>query len=149
MENLWHAVVLETVWYGELQAALGFTFHHRSSGSHDQESEQRENRLLVMKCIYNTYFGAEPVEAKPPPITLIKPEGHLREPQINIWYKNFTGRRVAVKLHKQATIQYLMIGIEEIERIATCEQCLVYGSKHISDWDPKRTLVSCGIHEDK
>lgn len=62
MDELWHATILDTKLYADLQEALGLVLHHRPSGASDQESEHRERRLTVMKAIYRANFSTEPLE---------------------------------------------------------------------------------------
>lgn len=66
MDELWHAAILDTKLYAELQEALGLVLHHRPSGASDQESEHRERRLAVMKAIYRANFSTDPL-GRPPP----------------------------------------------------------------------------------
>lgn len=58
---MWHAAVLDTRFYEDLQIALGQKLHHRPSGAYAQEDEQRERRLSTMKSLYRTFFTGEPL----------------------------------------------------------------------------------------
>lgn len=62
MDELWHAAVLDTQFYANLQAALGLTLHHRPSGALPQNKEAREIRLSAMKSLYRSIFGSDPLE---------------------------------------------------------------------------------------
>ncbi|TVY56172.1 hypothetical protein LSUE1_G009540 [Lachnellula suecica] len=62
MDDLWHAAVLDTLFYADLQAAPGLTIHHRPSGASEGESELRQVRLDTVKSLYKGYFSTDPTE---------------------------------------------------------------------------------------
>ncbi|KAF2436929.1 hypothetical protein EJ08DRAFT_6734 [Tothia fuscella] len=63
MDELWHATILDTQLYVDLQAALKVVLHHRPSGDSMQETSQRTLRLATMKALYHVYFETNPLEA--------------------------------------------------------------------------------------
>ena len=67
VDELWHALILDTIVYHDLQDALQLSLHHRPAGGNAEESEDRKKRLAVMKAIYKIYFSTEPLEARPAP----------------------------------------------------------------------------------
>lgn len=63
MDKIWHAAILDTAFYHELQDALGVRIGHRPSGASDKETESREARLIAMRGLYTSFFLANPREA--------------------------------------------------------------------------------------
>ncbi|KAF4618981.1 hypothetical protein G7Y89_g14866 [Cudoniella acicularis] len=60
MDTLWHAAILDTRFYAELQKALGCVLHHRPEGASDNEAEARKLRLASMEALYTVYFTSKP-----------------------------------------------------------------------------------------
>jgi len=60
VDDLWHAAILDTKFYTDLQNSL-LVLHHRPAGASAQESEQREKRLATMKALYKVFFSADPI----------------------------------------------------------------------------------------
>lgn len=66
MDYLWHAAVLDTEFYAELQSALGVKLRHNPKGASDEDTENRHRRLKHMKALYGSFFGdKEPLVSKP------------------------------------------------------------------------------------
>lgn len=60
MDKLWHAAILDTQFYKNLQVALDFNLRHRPAGASEKESEQRKKRLETMNGLYRAFFATEP-----------------------------------------------------------------------------------------
>jgi hypothetical protein len=81
MDAIWHAAILDTRFYAELQEELGCVLHHRPAGGSDEEAEARRMRLTSMEALYGVYFSAKPlgpVASRP-----AQPNGPLRSPPVH------------------------------------------------------------------
>lgn len=59
---MWHAAILNTKFYEELQSSLGATLHHNPAGAEDADRKNRQTRLENMKATYCHFFDKEPEE---------------------------------------------------------------------------------------
>ena len=173
MDELWHAIILDTQLYIEVQDALGYTLHHRPSGASEEESELREKRLTVMKSIYRTYFLTDPLESAPPrrPRRLqhlmksiyracfltdhlgsarptqpgrLQLFSNLRNP-IAISVKTTTGMETTMTVGKRTTIDGVKSAIQDSMGIPPDQQRLIYAGKLLENG---RTLEHYGIDND-
>ena len=80
VDELWHAAILDTKFYADLQSAMGVVLHHRPSGAPEQESEPREKRLKKMSAMYTAFFSTNPLGVSAQPHPSLQPnlsEAHL------------------------------------------------------------------------
>ncbi|RDW60196.1 hypothetical protein BP5796_11802 [Coleophoma crateriformis] len=61
MDHMWHATILDTRLYSDLQKALECVLHHRPGGASYAEAEARKLRLKTMKALYTAYFSEIPI----------------------------------------------------------------------------------------
>jgi len=128
VDELWHAAILDTKLYAELQEALALVLHHRPSGASDQESEHREMRLTVMKAIYRANFSTDPLghrPLKPAVPSRPQPGSRLLNP-ISIFVMTLTGNKHTLTFDRQATIDVVKIAIQSIDGISIHDQQLFY-----------------------
>ncbi|KAL5385215.1 hypothetical protein PMIN02_008943 [Paraphaeosphaeria minitans] len=65
MDHLWHAAVLDTEFYAQLQSALGVKLRHNPKGASDRDSNNRQKRLTRMTALYKSFFAKEPLVSNP------------------------------------------------------------------------------------
>jgi len=133
VDELWHAAILDTKLYAELQEALGLVLHHRPSGASDQESEHRERRLAVMKAIYRANFSTDPLgrpPLKPAVPSRPQPDPRLLNP-ISIFVMTLTGNKHTLTLDMQATIDDVKSTIQSIDGIPVRDQRLFYAGREL------------------
>jgi len=119
MDELWHAAILDTRFYADLQAVLKVTLHHRPSGGSlaFEEASARQKRLKTMKAIYKAHFSTDPIE-----LTLDQVSSRLaaqiaNRPEITIFARSLTGAITNITLPRDATVGqfkdelYLNMGI--------------------------------------
>jgi hypothetical protein len=140
VDELWHAAILDTKLYAELQEALGLVLHHRPSGASDQESEHREKRLTVMKAIYRANFSADPL-GRAPQTSRPQPGPRILNP-ITIFVKTLTGNTHTLTLGMLATIDDVKSAIQSIDGTPVRDQRLLSAGRQLEDF---MTLESCGI----
>lgn len=59
MDELWHAAILNTAFYRDLQVALGITIDHNPDGATDGNVEGRRD---WMRTIYRGFFKVDPLD---------------------------------------------------------------------------------------
>ncbi|MAD84988.1 MAG: hypothetical protein CL912_18675 [Deltaproteobacteria bacterium] len=119
VDELWHAAILDTRFYADLQAVLKVTLHHRPSGGSlaFEEASARQKRLKTMKAIYKAHFSTDPIE-----LTLDQVSSRLaaqiaNRPEITIFARSLTGAITNITLPRDATVGqfkdelYLNMGI--------------------------------------
>jgi hypothetical protein len=141
VDELWHATILDTKLYADLQEALGLVLHHRPSGASDQESEHRERRLTVMKSIYRANFSTDPLGRAPLQTSRPQP-GPRRLNTIAIFVITMTGKKHTLTLGMQAITEDVKSAIRSIDGIQVRDQRLAYAGKQLDDG---RTLECYGI----
>lgn len=130
MDAVWHAAILNTRFYADLQAALGVTLHHNPANASEDQAEQRQKRLSTMNALYKVFFDAKPLG------------GHSKEtwflikkfkPVMQIFCKTLTGKTVTLQVHPSNTITEVKLLIWGIEGIPLDHQRLIFGPKQLED----------------
>lgn len=145
MDELWHAAILDTRFYADLQGALGVVLHHRPYGASEQESEQREKRLTAMKAMYKAFFSTHPLEYIPP-----QPRGpqivERNGKRMSIFVNTISGKTISMNANKQTTIGRVKSALELSEGIPVVEQRL-YGGGFYDNLTNTMTLEDCDIED--
>ena len=148
MDEIWHAAILDTKFYEDLQGALGLALHHRPSGASVEEFESREKRLALMHATYSIFFLAEPIQYSQQVPQQSNPASQISRPQpnehnnISIIVQMLTGKRIPITIIYHETIRDLKETIEYKEGLPVCHQNLVFQGKELED---DKTLVHYDI----
>ncbi|CAI6334821.1 unnamed protein product [Periconia digitata] len=62
MDQLWHAAILDTKFYAQLQSVFGVMLHHNPSGAAEEQTSQRQKRLETMQVLYKNFFNDEAID---------------------------------------------------------------------------------------
>jgi len=143
VDELWHAAILDTQMYADLQSALGLTLHHRPSGASQQESELREKRLTAMKAMYSAFFSTEPLGSTPPQPSRLQLAVH--RDAIQIFIHTYTGKTVEVNVDRQATFGDVMRAFEKHEGISMKEHRLMYNNTLVCSDETDMTVEGYGV----
>ena len=141
MDELWHAAILDTKLYADLQEALGLVLHHRPSGASDQESEHREKRLTVMEAIYRASFSTEPLGRAPLQTSPPQPGPRYRD-TISIFVITMTEKKHKLTIGMEAIIGDVKRLIHSIDGTPVHGQRLIYAGRSLDD---SRTVESYSI----
>lgn len=141
MDQLWHAAILDTQFYAELQSALGMIIHHQPSGADEREAKLREDWLTDMTALYIHYFTAYPTE-----LGLVQPSRTQytdgTDTSISVFVNNLKGNIITFFFGTQTTIGLVKIGIQERDGTPVDHQQLYFAGKRLED---DETLADYGI----
>jgi ubiquitin-like protein Nedd8 len=138
VDELWHALVLDTQVYAKLQRAIVMTLHHRPSGPSDEVFEARASRLRAMKEIYGKFYSSDPIESVP---RQPNPAGLTRKP-IVIHVKTLTGERLKLCVNNLDAVHEVKELIHDKTFISPGRQRLIFAGKQLAD---DRILVEYSI----
>ncbi len=130
MDELWHAAILDTQLYANLQDALGLVLHHRPSGASEKESEHREKRLSVMRAIYKACFSTDPLGCVLPQVSCQKPARSFRDP-IAVFVRTPSGKSLTIIVERQANVEDMKSVIQNMEGIPVDQQRLMMAGRRL------------------
>ncbi|EPE26360.1 Ubiquitin-like protein [Glarea lozoyensis ATCC 20868] len=105
MDTLWHAAILDTYFYAELQTALGCLLHHRPFKSSKEEIDARATRLRAMKSLYKAFFLEEPLEYEEPKAELASVK--LKQTTVSIKVVSLNGTSENFTIQPWASLEFL------------------------------------------
>lgn len=82
MTAIWHAAILNTRFYRELEVAIGMLLEHHTTVTHELTQDQTQARLQITSFLYQHFFDAEfykvalskeSVEPAPPLVVTAEP----------------------------------------------------------------------------
>ncbi len=154
MDAMWHAAVLDTVFYAGLQKELKMTIHHRPSGAGPAEAEARRKRLTNLGNVYRLRYDSEPfglakeilATAAAPAVPALPVTVPVTKPTfINVTAKTLFGLTIPfLRVEKGATVLKLKTAITEKEGVPEGEQRIIFGGRQLVDTS---LLSECGIGE--
>jgi hypothetical protein len=142
VDEIWHAAILDTKLYANLQTALGVVLHHRPSGADDDQSEQRQQRVATMTTLYKRFFSTDLLGT-------LQPGALHRDRRIKAGKPMqvlvcLDGRKhVALRIGSKDTVNDIMLDIEDKEGIALDHRLIYDGNSCNEGW----TMDYCGIEE--
>ncbi|KAK7179656.1 ubiquitin-like protein 1 [Paraphaeosphaeria sporulosa] len=145
MDDLWHAAVLDTEFYAQLQSALGVKLRHNPKGASEQDFNNRQKRLTRMAALYKTFFGdEEPLVSKQSYVASVLPFQQPVGKDMTILIRSLLHVENALKLgvHQDNAMHDINRMIEEREGIPWFRQRLIYGGRQQPD---DRTLKDLNI----
>lgn len=153
MDTLWHAAILNTKLYDQLQQEYGIKIHHNPEGASQTASEtnKRQKRLVEMKKWYKLLWNEDPLEEKsdaleennhvveersfkPENTNSVSPGVILAEPVV-IFVKSTTGKMHNINVSLDSTVLKLKQLIQEVDGIPVDQQILVYGFRQLHNND--------------
>jgi hypothetical protein len=160
MDAMWHAAILDTVFYAGLQVKLGMMIHHRPSGAHPEEAEARKKRLINLGNVYSVRYDSEPFglakEVPAPaavPAVPAVPAAPARprtaapavpHTLINIAVLTMTGRILHLRVYNSLRIEILKAIITDLVGVPVDQQRLIFSGRQLDD---NRRLVEYNIGE--
>ncbi len=158
MDAMWHAAILDTVFYAGLQVKLGMMIHHRPSGAHPEEAEARRKRLTNLGNVYHVRYDSEPfglakevpapVAAPAAPAAPSAPARPLTAapavPLINIAVLMLTGQILHLRVYSTLRIESLKTIIADLVGVPADQQRLIFAGQQLED---DRRLVGYNIGE--
>lgn len=144
MDSLWHAAILDTKFYANLQAALGLTLHHNPFGADESQGAQRKERLRTMNVLYKTLFGASPLL---PLFRYPKTWVHgqlIRTATMQITCKTLIGAEDVYRVHPSYLIETVKSMIYDRTGTPPDDQRLIFEGIQLGDRG--RTLSDYQVH---
>lgn len=144
MDELWHAAILDTRFYTELQQALGVILHHRPSGASAQEAPQREVHFTAIRALYQAFFLGVPLAPSPFPQSYRPPQSPFPQlPQhIAIFVRPGTGADYPLTISNQTTIDGTKSTVQDVAGIPPGQQRLIFAGRQL---EGGRTLEDYGV----
>lgn len=146
MDELWHAAILETEFYLDLQTALAQTLHHRPSGAESSESERRQKRLSKMVHLYPMFFTDGPIQAT---ILALSHSDSQRHFQVQVITHQQANERVYIfECDRTSTIAEMKTAIQSGTGMAVDKQNLIFEGNSLCGYElsDTRTLEDTRIH---
>lgn len=136
MDELWHATILDTCLYADLQGSLNVTLHHRPSGASEQETVQRETRLALMKLLYRRFFEDDPLERS----TRLDSRPHVHHPALirrdtmQLFIRGLNSEITRLRdIQSSYTIYQIKTMLQDRGEIPIDERRLIYAGKQLED----------------
>lgn len=130
---MWHAAILDTKFYNDLQISLGLTLHHNPSGASEAQTEEREWRLSMMSTLYKSFFGYNPRQVRS------QHPRHSTHDQVDdsqlfqIFCQSTTGRTYTFKVSPSTTIDDFKWMVRDRTGMPPDLQCIIYSGKILQD----------------
>ncbi|KAL5374927.1 hypothetical protein DPSP01_011596 [Paraphaeosphaeria sporulosa] len=140
MDDLWHAAVLDTEFYAQLQSALGVKLRHNPKGASEQDFNNRQKRLTRMAALYKTFFGDEE-----PLVSKQSAREQRQKGTMQIFVKTVNGKTITVTCNPFDLIAEVKLDVERKEGIPRDQQRLIWAGKQLED---DHSLESYGILEE-
>lgn len=129
MDRLWHAAILDTQFYVDLQAALGLILHHRPVGAHDEEIEQRKKRLSAMKALYYQFFSIKLHDSELKPL----PPRSVTNSEVRLVCKIRGGRIVQISVKRNTTLCEIIDILDPMIGVKSYHQALRANGLELQD----------------
>jgi len=131
MDHMWHAAILDTKFYAELQRQLCMAIHHNPQGGKD--AKKREERLQNMRVVYRMQYGEDPFEAKPAPAAAAASSGlaYPASGPFTIFVKTMVGKTLTFSITNDTTVEDLQTMIRKKDFIPEDQQLIVYAGKQL------------------
>ena len=130
MDLMWHAAILNTKYYDQLQEEYGMKIHHNPDGAslEPEETNKRVKRLTEMKKLYEIFWNEEPLENKS--IDIVK-----GEEKTALFIKTLTGKTCTIYLSLNSTVLMLKEAIQRLEEkgVPVDEQRLIFAGKQLEN----------------
>lgn len=143
MDQIWHAAILDTQFYADLQAALGKLLHHRPSGA--SEHKDKQMRLDTMTALYAGFFSAEPLGYSSSSRQRLLPRDEPIQDPIYIFVRTQTGKTITVKTSGRETVGGLKERIYGLDGTPCDQQRMIFGGTQLEDF---KTLEEYSILHD-
>lgn len=133
MDELWHAIILDTQLYADLQDALCLALHHGPSGAHERYSKQL--RLATMKALYRVFFSATPLVIGSARSSRLQSVNQRQNAGvlINIVVATHWGPRLTMAIDSVARVEDLKQRIHNLEGIEPDQQRIIFAGRQLED----------------
>jgi hypothetical protein len=133
VDALWHAAILDTEFYVDLQAVIGLLLHHKPP--REQQTESQNRRLLTMMAFYKKSFGTLPFESS-------RPDRTTKGERMQIFVKHIDGKTRTLDVGSRDTIGEIKLDMEARVGVPPELQRLIWSGKQL---EGGRTLENYGI----